>query len=87
MNAIRNIQYTIRGVPDHVDKLLRQKARSSGKSLNEIALAALLENCGNSDLATRHHDLDDLAGTWVEDAKGFDEAMLSLRRTDPDIWK
>jgi len=86
-NAIRKIQYTIRGVPDHVDNLLRQKARSSGKSLNETALAALLGNCGESDLSTRYHDLDDLCGSWVENAKGFDEAMLDLRRTDPEIWK
>ena len=87
MNAIRKIQYTIRGVPDHVDNLLRRKARSSGKSLNEMALAALIETCGDSDLSTRHHDLDDLSGSWVENAKGFDEAMVSLRRTDPEIWK
>jgi hypothetical protein len=87
MNAIRKIQYTIRGVPDHVDNLLRQKARSSGKSLNEMALAALIETCGDSDLSTRYHDLDDLSGSWVENAKGFDEAMVSLRRTDPEIWK
>ena len=86
-NARPKIQYTIRGVPEHVDGLLREKARSEGLSLNEIALAALQDSCGDSNLTTRYHDLDDLSGSWVENPKGFDQAMASLRQTDPDLWK
>lgn len=87
MSSTRRIQYTIRGVPDHVDNFLRQRARGSGKSLNEMALAALMETCGNASQSHRFHDLDDLSGTWVEGAEGFDAAMATLRQTEPDIWR
>lgn len=33
-----------------------------------------------------HHDLDDLAGTWVSDP-AFDEAISAQRQIDADMWK
>jgi len=37
------MQYTIRQVPKEVDRALRARARTSGKSLNETAVAVLAE--------------------------------------------
>ncbi len=34
-------QYTLRGVPDHVDRALRERAATYGRSLNRVALEAL----------------------------------------------
>jgi hypothetical protein len=34
----------------------------------------------------RHHDLDDLAGTWVHDA-AFDKALRDMDRIDPELWR
>ena len=37
---------------------------------------------------TRHHDLDELAGTWsAEEAAEFDEALAAQRRIDPGVWR
>jgi plasmid stability protein len=35
------MQYTIRGIPERLDTVLRERARAEGKSLNAIALDAL----------------------------------------------
>jgi hypothetical protein len=34
----------------------------------------------------RHHDLDFMIGTWVEDPE-FDKAIADQRRIDPEDWK
>ncbi len=33
-----------------------------------------------------YHDLDDLAGTWVDDPE-FDKAIEEQHRIDPELWK
>lgn len=45
-------QYTIRNVPEQVDKYLRKRARLSGQSLNQVVLQELSERAGlhSSDL-------------------------------------
>jgi hypothetical protein len=37
---------------------------------------------------TRHHDLDDLAGSWSKkEAAEFDNSLAAQRTIDPDLWK
>jgi hypothetical protein len=84
MMARKRTQYTIRGVPDRVDHLLREKADHNKVSLNEAALEALSHGLGVEE-APVFHDLDDLAGTWVEDEE-FDRAMDEQDRVDEDLW-
>lgn len=36
--------------------------------------------------AVRHHDLDDLAGTWVDDP-AFDQAIEAMDQVDPALWR
>jgi len=79
-------QYTIRGVPERVDKLLRAKARESHKSLNQIALEAIQTGLGEPAVQKLNHDFDFLFGTWVEDP-AFDEAMKYFDRIDEEMWK
>src|ERR1700682_1001173 len=40
------MQYTVRGIPTALDAALRERARTSGKSLNEATLDALAEGTG-----------------------------------------
>lgn len=78
-------QYTIRGVPDHIDKAVREKAATYGQSLNTVALEALERGLGLSAEATRYHDLDRLSGSWVEDLE-FDRAIEQMDVIDDEKW-
>jgi hypothetical protein len=75
------MQYTIRGIPKGVDRVLRQRAKREGKSLNEIALRALQDSAGSVPATKINHDFDRFAGTWVEDP-AFDEAMKMFEQID-----
>lgn len=85
MKKKQKIQYTIRQVPEEVDRKLREQAVREGASLNYIALDALASSAGVKDSPVEFHDLDVLAGTWVED-NAFDEAMKAFERVDEDLW-
>ena len=83
MRKLSPIQYTIRGVPSEVARVLRQRAKERGKSLNQVLIDELT-------VATVGHpkraDFSDLVGKWTPDA-AFDEIMASERQIDPDKWK
>jgi plasmid stability protein len=86
MNKTATPQYTIRNIPERVDRRLRETAAQYGHSLNQAAVEALSRGLGVDQELGMHHDLDDLAGTWVADPE-FDRAMKSMDRVDPDLWK
>ena len=73
--GMNSTQYTIRYVPDHVDKALRKLARESGKSLNETTVAALEKATGTSAKDQKFHDLDRFCGIGIGDYEAFEEAM------------
>jgi plasmid stability protein len=79
-------QLTIRAVPRRVSARLRERARQEGKSLNTAAVEALARGVGLSEEDTRFTDLDDLAGTWVEDP-AFDRAIAEMDVVDRGLWK
>ena len=79
-------QYTIRGVSEELDNALRERAVRYGRSLNAVALEALERGLGLARDAVRHHDLDHLAGTWVDDP-GFDAAVEEMDRVDEELWR
>jgi len=60
---MRSKQYTIRNIPDHWDRTLRQWARDEGKSHNAMIVEILQEACGLNTQPRTHHDLDSLIGT------------------------
>ncbi|MFH0953264.1 MAG: hypothetical protein V1873_02930 [Verrucomicrobiota bacterium] len=86
MKKKQKLQYTIRQVPDRVDMVLREKADKEKTSLNDTALGALAKGLGLADDEVRYHDLDDLAGTWVDDPK-VEKALKEMDRVDPGLWK
>jgi len=80
------MQYTIRNVPDTLDRALRRIARERGKSLNEIALEALARGAGVSGKRERQRDLGDVAGTWHK-YPAFDRALAAQDAIDEEMWR
>ena len=80
------MQYTIRGIPEAIDTALRQRARASGKSLNEAAVEALTEGSGMAGKPRRRRDLRDIAGTWKPD-KAVERALAGQDQVDADLWR
>ena len=80
------MQYTLRNVPPHVDTALREKARRENRSINEVAIEALMQGVGLAAERAKRRDLGDIAGTWKHDPK-IDEVLEDQRRIDPDLWR
>jgi len=80
------MQYTIRRVPESVDRALRKKAKEEGRSLNDVALEALRQAVNTSDQPRRYTDLDEFIGTWVEDPE-FDKAIAEQDQIDEEMWR
>lgn len=79
-------QYTIRQVPERIDRLVRRQAQQSNKSLNAVLLTILERGVGVADEPVEYHDLDELAGSWVADPE-FDAAMEAFESIDEALWK
>jgi plasmid stability protein len=79
------MQYTIRGIPEAIDSAVRERAKTEGKSLNDVAVEALADGLGlgTSDVVRR--DLSDVAGTWKKDA-AVEAALADQDRVDEDLW-
>lgn len=86
MKSSAEIQYTLRQVPSAVDKALRRKAKREGKSLNEAAVETLAEGLRMTGEPIRHHDLDFMRASWVEDPE-FDAVVRSFDQINPKLWK
>lgn len=78
---MKRTQYTIRSIPERVDEAVRQRAKVTKKSLNEVLLDALIKGLDIAEKPTEYHDLDDLAGTWTEDPE-FDAAIKAFEVID-----
>jgi predicted transcriptional regulator len=86
LQAMNSMQMTIRRIPEKVKRKLSEVARTQAKSLNQVALEALERGLGVADEPVEYHDLDDLAGTWVEDPE-FDRVVAEMDRPDSELWK
>ena len=79
-------QYTIRNVPEVLDRELRERARKAGVSLNQAALDAIKRGLGITGSDVTYNDLDDLIGSWQHDEL-FDRAIADQDTVDPDAWR
>lgn len=84
--GMRTKQYTIRRIPERVDEVARRRAKREHKSLNTVLLDALQAGLGLGGEERVYHDLDDLAGCWIDDPE-FDRAMEAFEAIDEDLWK
>jgi hypothetical protein len=76
-------QYTIRNVPDALDRVLRERAKRKGISLNDAAVEAMQRGLGVAESDVSYGDLDDLIGTWKHDEL-FDRALADQDTVDAD---
>ncbi len=79
-------QYTIRSIPEYVDRAARAKAQKNGSSLNAVLVDALRRGLDVGEESLEYTDMDDLAGTWVHDS-AIEKALEDFDRIDPELWK
>lgn len=84
--CIMGMQYTIRSVPEPLDRAVRDRAGREGKSINAVVIEALARGLDQQSASAHHTDLDHLIGTWQEDP-AFDQAVAEFERIDADAWK
>ena len=83
--SVNTRQYTIRNVPDAVDQALRNRAKRSGKSFNQVVLEALGESAGKPRLPRR--DVSFLMGSMdAQEAERMETAVAQQRHIDPELW-
>ena len=82
----KRMQYTIRGIPPAVDDAVRERARAEGKSINDIAVSALMDGLGLGAEDIVRRDLSDVTGTWVDEA-AVNDALAAQDRIDESLWK
>jgi plasmid stability protein len=80
------MQYTVRSVPKSVDEALRRRARTEGRSLNEVAIEALAKGLGLGAEPVIQRDLSDIAGTWKRDAT-IEAGLAAQDEVDETLWK
>ena len=80
------MQYTIRGIPAHLDSGIRMYAEKESKSLNQALLDMLSAGLGFFGKHERNEPLMELAGTWREDPEA-DKALAEMRTIGEDRWK
>jgi hypothetical protein len=80
------MQYTIRKLPALLDEAIRKRAKEEGKSLNTVAVEALMEAFGLRGSEPSRRDVSELAGSWVDDA-AVDEALQAQRGIDDEMWR
>lgn len=80
---------TIHGLDDPLDKLIRQKARDSGLSLNKTIKKLLRDSLGISDRKRDNKQLfKDLVGVWSKkDLKEFEQNTKDFEKIDAEDWK
>ena len=54
--------------------------------MNLAALEALERGLGLDDEPVEYHDLDDLAGSWIQDPE-FEKVVAEMDRVDPGLWE
>ncbi|MEK6583188.1 MAG: antitoxin [Nitrospirota bacterium] len=81
---------TIRGIDDTTAKVLKQKAKKEGVSVNAVLLKTLRESLGleKKRRTIIYDDLDYLAGTWNEkDFIEFQKQIAGFETVDKKMWK
>lgn len=81
---------TLRNLPPDLYRAIRKRARGTRMSVNKAVIGLLEDHLtqGKRMRVERHHDLDDLCGSWTEeDAATFDRSLAKQRAIDRTLWK
>ena len=83
-------QITLRDLDPDIEKMIRQEARKSKKSLNRVIQEMLLLKIDTvkKKRTPRGQSLKNLAGGWSDqEAAEFFESIKSCEQIDEDMWK
>ena len=83
---MNKIQYTIRSVPLQLDKVLKKRAKQSGKSFNQTVIETLSQQTFGSPKVPKTNVFEELFGANTLD-KGFDEAIEQMSQIDEELWR
>lgn len=81
-----NIQYTIRNIPEPIDRVIRKRSKQSGKSFNQTVVDLLsLQTFGTTEIA-KDDNFDWLYNKNTLD-DSFDEAIKEISKVDKKLWE
>ncbi len=88
-HAGRMKSITVHGIDKETEKLIGQRAKSAGTSVNKVVKELLAKALGLGKDKNDHRDeFLDLFGVWTEeDEKQFREAAKDLERVEPGDWR
>lgn len=81
---------TLRGIDDNMAKVLKEKAKKEGTSVNAILIKILKKSLGMEKKRRNitYDDLDHLAGTWTKkDYAEFQKKIADFETVDKKMWK
>jgi len=80
---------TIHGIDKETEKLIKERAKSAGTSVNKVVKELLAKALGlDKDKHDHRDEFLDLFGVWTEaDEAQFLEAVKSLEAIHPEDWK
>ncbi len=89
------MQYTLRNVPEEVDRILRERAEILGVSLNEAVLRALKKATGVEAMprpepeeeGEEPHPLDEFRGMWKDEpwVEGYVRSLEEMDAISLDV--
>jgi hypothetical protein len=79
------MQYTLRSIPPKLDKELRKRAKTTGKSLNEVSIEALAKGVGLSSEKEVFADLDWFIGSKSITDNTFEQSQKWLEELPKDL--
>ena len=81
---------TIRGIDETTARVLKERAKKEGASINSIVLRIVREALGleKKKRTIIYTDLDHLSGTWdKKDYAEFQRKIADFETIDKNIWK
>lgn len=85
-------QITLRGIPDDIETVAQEEARSRGVSLNKAFLSLLRKGVEQQAPPRRKRsraasEFTRFLGLWnEEDAASFDQSLREQREIDTELW-
>ena len=80
-----NIQYTIRNIPEPVDRVIRKRSKQSGLSFNQTVVDLLsFQTFGTTEIA-KDDNFDFLYNKNTLD-DSFDKAITDISKVDKKLW-
>ena len=81
-----NIQYTIRNIPEPVDRVIKKRSKQSGRSFNQTVVDLLsLQTFGTTELP-EDDNFDFLFNINTLD-NSFDAVIKDISKVDKKLWK